>query len=34
MGSRSTTQAFQFNVPFEQLFQLTPATQSRSERRP
>ena len=29
MGMRSTTQAFQFNVPFEQLFQLaTPAAQS------
>mgnify|MGYP000119861999 FL=1 len=29
MGMRSTTQAFQFDVPFEQLFQLaTPAAQS------
>ena len=29
MGMHSTTQAFQFDVPFEQLFQLaTPAAQS------
>ena len=29
MGTRSTTQSFQFNVPFEQLFQLAiPAAQS------
>ena len=34
MGMRSTTQAFQFDVPFEQLFQLAAWPYSPFRRRP